>query len=118
MKFHKSVLPNGDLKITADNEARAWLKEQLQEISVVDFWPEFVAGFIAFYYPWLRYAKDQDLIDMGALTSSPVLMETMPDGSDNLAESRVWWFPNYQVENEFDTLKRTGRLVMSLAPEG
>ena len=27
MKFRKTILPNGDLKITADNEARAWLKE-------------------------------------------------------------------------------------------
>jgi hypothetical protein len=113
MKFHKSVLPNGDLKITADNEGRAYLKEQLKETSVVDFWPEFVAEFIAFYYPWLRYALPEEL---GALTSSPILLETASCGCP-LAKSRVWWFPEYQVENEFDTLKRTGRLVMSLAPE-
>ena len=114
MKFHKSVLPNGDLLVTADNEARAYLKEQLQETSVVDFWPWFVSDFIAFYYPWLRYAQPEEL---GALTSSPILMEVTNTGRP-LAEPRVWWFPNYQVENEFDTLKRTDRLVMSLAPEG
>ena len=113
MKFHKTILPNGDLQITADNEARQWLREMLVDVSVMELWPEFVAEFIGFYYPWLRWAEPEEL---AALTSSPILLETAPDGSD-LANPRAWWFPNYQIENEFDTLKNQGRLVMTLAPE-
>ena len=113
MKFRKSILPNGDLLITADNEARALLKERLQETSVVALWPEFANELLAYYYPWLRFAWPEEL---GALTSSPILLETTNTGAD-LEDPRVWWFPNYQVENEFDTLKNTGRLVMTLAPE-
>jgi hypothetical protein len=41
-------------------------------------------------------------------------LETTNTGKD-LAKPRVWWFPEYQVENEFDTLKNTGRLVLTLA---
>lgn len=114
MKFRKSILPNGDLLVTADNEARAWLKERLQETSVVDLWPEFADDLLPYYYPWLRFTWPEEL---GALTSSPILLETAPNGGD-LANPRAWWFPNYQVENEFDTLKNKGRLVMTLAPEG
>ena len=111
MKFRKEIMPNGDLLITADNEARAWLKERLQETSVVAFWPEFVAEFLAFYYPWLPWAEPEEL---AALTSSPILLETAYNGGE-LADPRAWWFPNYQVENEFETLKNNGRLVMTLA---
>jgi hypothetical protein len=116
MKFHKIILPNGDLKITADNEGRAWLKEHLREMSVVHFWPWFVDDVLSYYYPWLRLASDQDMCDLGALTSSPVLIETTNKGEDLLVP-RVWWFPNYQVEDEFKTLRTTGRLVMTLAEE-
>jgi len=116
MKFRKTVWPNGNLKITADNEARAWIKEQLKECSVINLWPVFVEEFIGFYYPWLRLASDDDLCDMGALTSSPVLIETANNGGPS-SNPRVWWFPNYQIENEFETLKNSGRLVMTLAEE-
>lgn len=111
MKFRKQVLKNGDLLITADNEARAWLKEMLQEIGIDDLWPMLVDEFLTYWYPWLRYASDQDRRDLGALTSSPVLIEETPEGGD-LSEPRAWWFPNYQIENELETLKNTGRLVM------
>lgn len=110
MKFRKRVNEAGDLEITADNEARAWLKERLQEISVVELWPELVREFLTYYYPFLRWAEPEEL---AALTSSPILLETTNTGED-LDTPRAWWFPNYQVENELDTLKNTGRLVMSL----
>lgn len=113
MKFRKTVLPDGDLLITADNEGRAWLKEQLRETSVVHFWPWFVDDQLSYYYPWLRFAQPEEL---AALTSAPILLETAPDGND-LADPRVWWFPNYAVEDEFKTLRQTGRLVMTLAKE-
>ncbi len=116
MKFHKIILPNGDLQITADNAGRAWIKAMLQALSVNELWPDFAEYFLQFYYPWLLLATDQDRCDMGALTSSPILLETTNTGED-LAEPRVWWFPEYQVENEFDTLKNTGRLVLTLARE-
>ncbi len=114
MKFRKTILPNGDLQITADNGGRAWIKAMLHALSVNELWPDFAEYFLQFYYPWLRLANDQDRCDMGALTSSPILIETTNVGKD-LAEPRVWWFPEYQVESEFDTLTNTGRLVMTLA---
>jgi hypothetical protein len=117
MKFRKEILPNGNLRITVDNEGRAWLKEHLREMSVVHFWPWFVDDVLSYYYPWLRLASDQDLCDMGALTSSPVLIEIASCGC-SLAIPRVWWFPEYQVEDEFKTLRTKGRLVMTLAEEG
>ena len=116
MKFRKEVMPDGNLLITADNETRTWLKEHLQETSVVEFWPIFVLKRLRYWHPWLRYANGQDLTEMGALTSSPVLIETMP-GWGKLVSARVWWFPQYETKNEFNILKQTGRLVMTLAKE-
>lgn len=114
MKFRKEILPDGDLRITADNEGRAWLKEHLREMSVVHFWPWFVETQLSFNYPWLRFTLPEEL---AALTSAPILMETASCGCP-LNDPRVWWFPNYQVEDEFKTLRTKGRLVMTLAEEG
>jgi hypothetical protein len=111
MKFHKTILDNGDLLITADNEARAWLKEYLGETGSAYLWPELVREFLTYYYPFLRLAEPEEL---AALTSSPILLETTNTGGD-LADPRAWWYPNYQVENELAILKDTGRLVMTLA---
>ncbi len=113
MKFHKLILPNGDLQITADKEARAWLSGMLHDYSINQTWPA-LAGWLAHYYPWVRFTKPEEI---GALTSSPILVETANNGAP-LATPRVWWIPNYQIENELETLKNTGLLVMSLAPEG
>jgi hypothetical protein len=112
MKFRKSILPNGDLRITANNKARAWLKEVLAEVSVVELWP-CLAEILEYDYPWLRFAWPEEL---GALTSAPILLEISDKGED-LFSPRVWWYPNYQIKDELGILKKTGRLVMTLAEE-
>lgn len=51
------------------------------------------------------------------LTSAPCVAECMHYADDGTAEieGRLWFSPNYAVENELETLAETGRFVWTLA---
>ena len=56
--------------------------------------------------------------DIGALTSAPILSDSAQrDDNDKLtAIGDCWWFPNYQVESELETLLEKGHVDFDLAP--
>lgn len=73
----------------------------------------------------LEMLSDVDAADIGALTSSPLLAygvqraEKYKPANANESEvlegqilklDRVYWFPNYQVESELETLLRAGKV--------
>jgi hypothetical protein len=61
-----------------------------------------------------------DAAQIGALTSSPILAYDCAfndEGEITKAEA-VYWFPNYQVESELETMLRQGFVRFEQAPEG
>lgn len=56
---------------------------------------------------------------IGALTDAPILTNdrTIEDDGTGTVHGKVWWFPNYMVENFMETLQRTGTVCFQAAPE-
>jgi len=56
---------------------------------------------------------------LGSLTAAPILTDEIIYGDMGSVEyiGQVWWFPNYQIENEVETLLTQGKVVFSLAKE-
>jgi hypothetical protein len=55
--------------------------------------------------------------EIGALTSAPILAtNTLRDDDGGLVDAgRVYWFPNYCVENELETLLLSGEVFFQAA---
>lgn len=63
--------------------------------------------------------SDEDLGDIGALTSAPVLTSDVlrNDDDGHITEiGDVYWFPNYAVTDEVGELYKTGEVVFDKAP--
>lgn len=57
-----------------------------------------------------------DLTDMIGLTSSPIIgYDIEIDDNINYVSGDVYWFPNYQIENPFETLLKEGSVIFILA---
>ena len=101
-----SILENGDLEITLEpdddrEEVAAWRGND---------WPElFDSGLHLFGNGWDAVAPEW----IGALTDAPIVTDGMTIKDDDTREvyGKVWWFPNYQVEDPIETLVETGRVV-------
>lgn len=104
------ILPDGNLKISASKELRAELGQDNE------LWQE-------------SYENDVnedgwrilDPADIGALTDAPIICDdnwTVDDDGDFevFPEAKVWWFPNYMVENPMETLATTGEVIFTSAP--
>jgi hypothetical protein len=56
-----------------------------------------------------------DLTDRIGLTSSPIIGYDIETDEDlNYVSGDVYWFPNYQVENPFETLLKEGFVIFKL----
>ena len=57
--------------------------------------------------------------NIGALTDAPILTDEIIYGDLGTVEyiGNVWWFTNYAIENEVETLLKKGKVVFSLAKE-
>src|SRR5690242_15093804 len=55
---------------------------------------------------------------IGALTDAPIVTDDyeLTDDGRTVVHGRVWWFPNYCVEDPAETLADTGRVVFAAAP--
>lgn len=109
------ILPNGDLKVTAGNEARAFIAERQKR---GEYW-SVLADLFEPYFTNGRYEP----FDAGegnpfvGLTSAPCIAESVTteyDGSRAVVGA-LWWFPDYAIRDPLDELKRTGRTIFSLA---
>ena len=57
--------------------------------------------------------------DIGALTSAPILSEEVvrDDYGTLVSVGKVYWFPNYQIECELETMLETGEVFFPAAQE-
>lgn len=62
--------------------------------------------------------SDHDLSDLGALTSGPVLAIDLERNEDGtlIGIGETWWFERYQVEDEIETLIKTGVVIIPKTP--
>ncbi len=110
------ILPNGDLKLTANNEIRAYIAAEMRaghrdsvlwtlmenEICNGSFTP-FDAG---------------DANPFVGLSSAPCIAESMTteDNGDNVIIGRFWYFADCMLRDELEELRDKGRVIYTLAP--
>jgi hypothetical protein len=107
------ILSNGDLCFTLESNEE---KEEVSEFGHA--WERILGDCIGGCSPligngWECVAPET----IGALTDAPIVSDDVgydDDGTINHV-GRVWWFPNYMVENPVETLATTGRVVFTLA---
>lgn len=118
--FAYEVLPSGDLKIkvlTEDgrDELRGWMQKDPRE--------EIVLSEMCEYMGWSGNSQLCTVAPewIGALTDAPILT-TDVDYDDNgdvsvHPDNKVWWFPNYMVEDCIKTLVEEGEVVFTEAED-
>lgn len=113
------TLPNGNLEITREEAEKADLQEILDRSTHKDH------GFLAEMLEYTGWEPNGQLFTVqpewvAALTEAPILADDLsyPDDDEPTLtpESRVWWFPDYQIESFAETLIRHGRVVFTSAP--
>lgn len=107
-------LTNGDLLVTAGNEARQYIKEN----SAKSYWGTLSQLFESYftngsYEPF--DAGDGD--PFVGLTSAPCIAESMTTEDDGTRriDGDLWWFPNYCINDPLEELKIKGRTIFTLA---
>lgn len=109
-----TVLPNADLKVTADNATRAYIADAMRKER--GYWTILSHIFEPYscngsYTPF--DAGDGD--PFVGLTSAPCIAECMhiaDDGKKSI-EGRFWWHPDYAIINELEELRDKGRFVFT-----
>lgn len=106
-------ISKGALIIRADKNARQELAQAYEDKRYSD-----VEGFI------IESITGDGVLDwilpeqIGALTSAPIFGElTLSDHGDVTEVGRVFWFPNYQIEDPWETLMNTGEVIFTEALE-
>jgi len=118
MTITATLLASGDLQLTADNETRAWIKEQ--QAREVDSLSILSAG--TDHY-WTNGSYEP--FDAGqanpfvGLTDAPCIAESMTVHDDGEREviGCLWYFSAYMLRDPIEELKTRGRVVFSLARE-
>lgn len=104
-----TVTPNGNLKLTADNAARAWLKEQVQaHKSDLEILWDGLEGYWnnGGYEPF----DAEDANPFVGLSSAPCIAESMDVADDGTKSiyGRFWHHSGYMVVSFADQLKNRG----------
>lgn len=111
-------LPNGDLLVTACNEARANIKAMQQ--SNRDYWSILGELFEPFFTNGSYEPFDAgDGNPFVGLTSAPCIAESLDyldDGTKRI-QGEFWHFENYMLVDPLDELRNRGRTVFTLARE-
>jgi hypothetical protein len=104
------VLPNGNLRFSIGPN------DDLEDLQAMrgDRWSGLLDGY--FGIGWSYVAPEW----IGALTSAPIVTDdlTFSDAGAPTVRGRIWWFPNYQVEDPVETLLARGHVDFTLAGEG
>lgn len=111
-----TILPNGNLKVTAGNEARSDIARGLKERG---YWSAFADAFESYscngYYTPFDAGDGNPFV---GLTSAPCIAESMDcadDGARSVA-GRLWYFPDYCLRDPLQELARKGATEFELAP--
>jgi hypothetical protein len=110
-----SILENGNLSIEITPEGKEELetiKERNQNYSGI--WDDLLES----YWTNGSFTPIQPE-EIGALTSSPIIgLNIDRDDEGKIipdASNKFWWFPEYQVIDEFEKLLNDGKVVLSAA---
>lgn len=106
-------LPNGDLRITAANVARAELAYNLRRGAYTTAEEDVVDALRGQGFDFVLPER------VGALTCSPIFGEDASYNDDGAYEVRgdLYWFPDYQITDPWRELAYKGRVVFSRAKE-
>lgn len=112
--INATILPNGNLRVTAGNETRTYIKENERR----GYW-----GCLADIFEQHSCNGSFTPFDAGrgdpfvGLTSAPCVAESMnyEDDGSNTIEGRCWWFPDYCIRDPLDELKTRGVTIFKLA---
>jgi hypothetical protein len=106
------TLNNGDLEITPTAQA-VEEAERFLAMSPMQALEELFEDWLCNGWEFIAPEK------IGALTDSPILTDEILYNDQGNIEyiGSIWWFPNYQVENEIETLLKESKVVFSLAKE-
>jgi hypothetical protein len=108
--FH--TLANGNLVLTAANEARSDYRAIMRARGSDHAWRNVIEPFQE--NGNLHQVQPEWI---GALTDAPILTDDLSfddDGTPRI-EGRVWWFPSYQVIDPMEELTCKGRVEFTLA---
>jgi hypothetical protein len=107
-----TILANGNLEISLDTEDD---REDIASWSEGDHWERMFEECGAIGNGWTMIAPEW----IGALTDAPIVSDDCDLGDDAKLTriGRVWWFPNYMIEDPIVTLVTSGRVVFRAAPE-
>jgi hypothetical protein len=115
------ILPNGDLRITANNEARAILVEAYRRHG----YSEAESAMAELLHELYDFVRPESI---GALTEAPILCASDDMGYSEeayeahggfvpLPDAAVFWFPDYALRDPWEELKNHGFVVFARAPE-
>jgi len=111
-------LPNGDLKLTADNETRAEIADLVKRGR--GYW-SVMADLLEPYSCNGSYTS----FDAGegnpfvGLSSAPCIAESLnhEDGGEQTIDGDFWYFADYAIRDDLAELKNKGRVIYTLASE-
>lgn len=109
------ILPNGDLKITANNEARRMIADGARSYGYNG--AEQVVGELL--HELYEFVRPEDI---GALTDAPILCGSddcyyADDGEFTLHDAGnvpVYWFPDYCIRDPWEELRSKGYVIFSV----
>lgn len=114
MTLRVTILPNGNLKLSADNETRAYIAAEMR------------AGHRdSIIYDLLEYERCNggytpfdagDANPFVGLSSAPCIAEgmTTEDDGQNVIDGRFWAFTDYVIRDELEELRDRGRVTFTL----
>lgn len=116
--INATVLPSGNLKVTAGNETRADIAQWMRNGR--DRWTIFADLFEPYSCNGSFTPFDaSDGNPFVGLTGAPCIAEamTVEDDGARAIEGRFWFFGDYMIRDELEELARRGRVIFTLARE-
>jgi hypothetical protein len=109
-----AILPNGNLRVTADNNTRSEIAAGMKRDYWATLWEVFERHALNGSFEPFDAGNGDPFV---GLTSAPCVAETMTINDDGSKEiiGRLWWFPNYMVQDPLEELKNRGATEFTLA---
>lgn len=117
--FNVKIQPNGELLLTADNETRAYIADEMRNGQRGNCWYELFEPYYTNgeYQPFEPGDGSPHSGPFVGLTSAPCIAESMDyldDGTQEIV-GRLWYFADYMIRDELEELKNRGRVTFQLA---
>ena len=106
-------MKNGDLKITADNYTRQYIKDN----KAVGYWNIMSELFENYACNGsFQHFDASDADPFVGLTSAPCIAESISPGDDgyNEVDGRLWTFNDHATRDDLEELKNKGYVIYSL----